>query len=86
MPLLRRRQVTLLPTPAFDPATEGQDPQVFYLKATGEIFKDYECVAFDPTSWTSSRPFSFSVTPTDPSCSQVLRCSLDVPPHPPIPM
>lgn len=42
MPLLRRRPVPLLPVPEFDQQTEGKDPQVYYLKATGEIFKDYE--------------------------------------------
>ncbi|GAA5988815.1 hypothetical protein JCM10908_006182 [Rhodotorula pacifica] len=45
MPLLRRRPVPLLPVPEFDAETEGQDPQVYYLKATGEIFKDYEAYA-----------------------------------------
>lgn len=42
MPLLRRRPVPLLPVPEFDPQADGDDPQVYYLKATGEIFKDYE--------------------------------------------
>jgi hypothetical protein len=42
MPLLRRRPVPLLPVPEFDEQAEGKDPQVYYLKATGEIFKDYE--------------------------------------------
>ncbi|KWU45025.1 hypothetical protein RHOSPDRAFT_16896 [Rhodotorula sp. JG-1b] len=45
MPLLRRRPVPLLPVPEFDEQTEGKDPQVYYLKATGEIFKDYEAYA-----------------------------------------
>ncbi|BGP00501.1 hypothetical protein NBRC10513v2_006305 [Rhodotorula toruloides] len=40
MPLLRRRPVALLPLPPLD----GLSPSspVFYLKATGEIFLDYE--------------------------------------------
>lgn len=40
MPLLRRRPVALLPLPPLD----GLSPTspVFYLKATGEIFLDYE--------------------------------------------
>ncbi|GAA5883689.1 hypothetical protein JCM3774_002954 [Rhodotorula dairenensis] len=45
MPLLRRRPVPLLPVPQFDPQADGEDPQVYYLKATGEIFKDYESYA-----------------------------------------
>ncbi|KAG0660947.1 hypothetical protein C6P46_004220 [Rhodotorula mucilaginosa] len=45
MPLLRRRPVPLLPVPEFDEQAEGKDPQVYYLKATGEIFKDYEAYA-----------------------------------------
>ncbi|BGP19109.1 hypothetical protein JCM10213_008044 [Rhodosporidiobolus nylandii] len=43
MPLLRRRPVALLPLPN----TQGlpSDTRVYYLKATGEIFLDYESYA-----------------------------------------
>lgn len=40
MPLQRRRPVPLLPLPNLDGLDE--DTPVFYLKATGEIFLDYE--------------------------------------------
>ncbi|GAA5936072.1 uncharacterized protein JCM15063_002698 [Sporobolomyces koalae] len=40
MPLIRRRPVALLPLPDLDGLSE--DHPVFYLKATGEIFLDYE--------------------------------------------
>ncbi|BGP42601.1 hypothetical protein JCM10449v2_006613 [Rhodotorula kratochvilovae] len=43
MPLLRRRPVQLLPLPNLDGV--AQDAPVFYLKATGEIFLDYEAYA-----------------------------------------
>ncbi|GAA5903648.1 hypothetical protein JCM8208_003644 [Rhodotorula glutinis] len=43
MPLLRRRPVQLLPLPNLD--TVSQDTPVFYLKATGEVFLDYEAYA-----------------------------------------
>ncbi|KAL9940166.1 hypothetical protein V8E36_000871 [Tilletia maclaganii] len=39
MVLIRRKQVELVKPPA---QVEGQDPDVFYLAATGEIFLDYE--------------------------------------------
>ncbi|KAE8211049.1 hypothetical protein CF327_g5159 [Tilletia walkeri] len=39
MVLIRRKQVDLIKPPA---QVEGQDPDVFYLAATGEIFLDYE--------------------------------------------
>ncbi|KAK0522588.1 hypothetical protein OC842_006419 [Tilletia horrida] len=39
MVLLRRKQVELVKPPAL---VDGQDPDVFYLAATGEIFLDYE--------------------------------------------
>lgn len=42
MPLLRRRPVQLLPLPNLEGVS--QDHPVFYLKATGELFLDYECV------------------------------------------
>jgi len=42
MPLLRRRPVQLLPLPDLD--SLSHDTPVFYLKATGEVFLDYECV------------------------------------------
>ncbi|GAA6041452.1 hypothetical protein JCM8097_001884, partial [Rhodosporidiobolus ruineniae] len=43
MPLLRRRPVPLLPLP--DTSAISDDTRVFYLKATGEIFLDYEAYA-----------------------------------------
>ncbi|GAA5922875.1 hypothetical protein JCM1841_003769 [Sporobolomyces salmonicolor] len=43
MPLLRRRPVPLLPLPNFDGLAD--DAPVFYLKATGEVFLDYESYA-----------------------------------------
>ncbi|GAA6054339.1 hypothetical protein JCM3770_003325, partial [Rhodotorula araucariae] len=43
MPLLRRRPVQLLPLPNLEGV--AQDAPVFYLKATGEIFLDYEAYA-----------------------------------------
>ncbi|GAA5938072.1 hypothetical protein JCM3775_005332 [Rhodotorula graminis] len=43
MPLLRRRPVQLLPLPNLD--NVPQDTPVFYLKATGEVFLDYEAYA-----------------------------------------
>ncbi|GAA5891482.1 hypothetical protein JCM6882_004486 [Rhodosporidiobolus microsporus] len=43
MPLLRRRPVQLLPLPNLDGL--AQDAPVFYLKATGEVFLDYEAYA-----------------------------------------
>ncbi|KAK0549789.1 hypothetical protein OC845_002944 [Tilletia horrida] len=39
MVLIRRKQVELVKPPI---QVEGQDPDVFYLAATGEIFSDYE--------------------------------------------
>lgn len=42
MPLQRRRPVPLVPLPNLDELSE--DTPVFYLKATGEIFLDYESV------------------------------------------
>ncbi|GAA6007157.1 hypothetical protein JCM10207_001527 [Rhodosporidiobolus poonsookiae] len=43
MPLLRRRPVQLLPLPNLDGL--ASDAPVFYLKATGEIFLDYDAYA-----------------------------------------
>ncbi|GAA5838269.1 hypothetical protein JCM3766R1_005505, partial [Sporobolomyces carnicolor] len=43
MPLQRRKPVQLLPLPDLDGVSE--DTPVFYLKATGEIFLDYESYA-----------------------------------------
>ena len=43
MPLLRRKSVALIPLP--DQVLNGdygEHEEVFYLKATGEIFLDYE--------------------------------------------
>ncbi|GAA5995905.1 uncharacterized protein JCM10292_004821 [Rhodotorula paludigena] len=43
MPLLRRRPVQLLPLPNLDGVDQNRN--VFFLKATGEIFLDYESYA-----------------------------------------
>ena len=43
MPLLKRRPVSLVPIPdEVYNGTLGVEDEVFYLKATGEIFLDYE--------------------------------------------
>ncbi len=43
MPLLKRRQVALCPLPpGLEDGTVPPDTEVFQLKATGEIFLDYE--------------------------------------------
>lgn len=42
MPLQRRKPVPILPLPNLQGLSE--DAPVFYLKATGEIFLDYELV------------------------------------------
>lgn len=39
MPLVKRKPVELLPPPA---ASGSEDPDVFYLSATGEVFADFE--------------------------------------------
>ena len=42
MPLVKRKVVELAPPPK---SKAGEDPEVFYLAATGEIFPDYETYA-----------------------------------------
>lgn len=47
MPFVKRKAVDPLPVPAalVDAQAAGQNPAVFFLAATGEVFVDYECVA-----------------------------------------
>jgi len=52
MPLQRRRPVALLPLPNLEGL--GEDTPVFYLKATGEIFLDYEYVVAPSLARSSS--------------------------------
>lgn len=44
MVLLRRNKVELVPPPDLSDF-KGEDPEVFYMAATGEIFNDYESYA-----------------------------------------
>ena len=39
MPLVKRKPVELFPPPA---ASGSEDPDVFYLPATGEVFSDFD--------------------------------------------
>jgi hypothetical protein len=52
MPLLKRRQVALCPLPpGLEDGTVPPDTEVFQLKATGEIFLDYEYVLPIERAW-----------------------------------
>ena len=43
MPILKRKPVQPLPVPdtLLTAKAKGEDPNVFYLSATGELFADY---------------------------------------------
>lgn len=41
MVLLKRKEVEMIPPPKLE-SFGGEDPQVYFMAATGEIFLDYE--------------------------------------------
>jgi hypothetical protein len=42
MVLLRRKEVEMVPPPDPSEFEPGEDPEVWYMASTGEIFLDYE--------------------------------------------